>query len=94
MLEPSGTAVFIAILLQAALFVLPILGLYVVWRFLRVYERRGQEPRATDALATRIAQLEETVADLTTAHERLAEEHRFLTHLLAERKDGSSSRVP
>jgi hypothetical protein len=36
----------------------PIFCIYMAWRFLRAYERRGNERRKIDELETRIARLE------------------------------------
>ena len=82
------------VLVQAAVVAVPVLGLYGLWRFLRAYERRGQEPLPTDGILSRIAQLEDAIADLSASQERLGAEQQFVTHLLAGRKEGSAHHVP
>ena len=77
-------------LLEMALFVgamlIPIvLGVVLGTRAVRAYESRGLEPREIRALDERIERLERAVEDMTAELERLAEQHRFTTKLLAER---------
>lgn len=77
-------------LLEMALFMgamlIPIvLGVVLGTRAVRAYESRGLEPREIRALDGRIERLERAMEDVNVALERLNEQQRFTTKLLAER---------
>ena len=82
MLEP-GLLLIVSTLL---LYGLPIGGvLYLGLRWVRAVERRTGARAELDALGGRVAQLEEELGRTAGDVERLREEQRFTTRLLADR---------
>lgn len=82
MLAPS----FLIIVSTLLLYGLPIGGLlYLGLRWVRAVERRNGGRAELEALTERVVQLEEELGRTTGDVERLREEQRFTTRLLAER---------
>ncbi|MBV9880014.1 MAG: hypothetical protein JO180_05925 [Gemmatirosa sp.] len=69
--------------------------LYLVWRFLRAYERRTAVHAASRQLRERVTALEARIEVLEAEHEQLTEGQRFTSAVLAARPttrlDASSS---
>jgi len=63
-------------------------ALYVAFRFVRAFERRGVDRAELEAVRARLAQLEEAAAQTAAEVQELEEGHRFTTRLLAERPGG------
>jgi hypothetical protein len=66
---------------QAAVIAVPLLVLYMAWRFLRAYERR-QRPSLDDSTQARLVQLEASILRIDSELTALGEEQRFPTQLL------------
>jgi hypothetical protein len=73
------------VIVQGAIFSIPILGIYALWRFVKAYERRGSERSELSVLKDRLLRVEESSGDINDRLDKLAEEQRFLTRLLRER---------
>lgn len=64
-------------------------ALYIAYRFVLAFERRGVDRAELEALRARLAQLEDEAGRTAADVRELEEGHRFTTRLLAERGGGS-----
>jgi prefoldin subunit 5 len=64
-------------------------GFALAMRFVRAFERRGNDQRELSELRDKVARLEESIESVTNQVERVAEAQQFTTRLLSERKEGS-----
>jgi hypothetical protein len=64
-------------------------ALYIAFRFVRAFERRGVDRAELEALRSQVAMLEDAVDRSTRTVERLEEGQLFTTRLLAERAGGA-----
>ena len=79
---------------QLAIVAVPLLGLYFAWRFLRAYETRNASARLSGTMEERLLRLEEEVQSISNRQQHAAEEQRFLTDLLADRKGDATTPTP
>jgi hypothetical protein len=85
---------FFVMLLPLLLYGVPgVLALYLAFRFVRAFERRGGERNELEALRSRIAQLEEDLARNSATIAEIEEGQRFTTRLLAERAGNGTPNV-
>lgn len=74
------------LLVYALMLGVPVVGTgYLVWRFIRAYERRGVARAELDVVKEQLARLEESVNAAGAHLESLSEGQRFTTQVLTER---------
>ena len=64
-------------------------ALYIAFRFVRAFERRGVDRAELEALRSQVAMLEDAVDRSTRTVERLEDGQQFTTRLLMERASGA-----
>ena len=64
-------------------------ALYVAFRFVRAFERRGVDRAELEAVRARLLQLEDEAARTAAEVKELEEAHQFTTRLLTERPGGA-----
>ncbi len=93
MMESGPLLLVVWAVLQAAVVAVPVLLLYMGWRFLRAYERKAQRG-LHESSSSRLSRLEESVLRIDSEIVKLSEDQRFLTHLIGERQDSRGDRAP